>query len=100
MQEKESEKKGFTPLTQRKGAVHEHSQSNMGRCQREKRGPNTHTQCVVCVCQRRRGVEGTLLTHYQYERTSKTQTVSTMVRARKGKGKEGVYSANTLSVLV
>ena len=70
VQEKESEKKGFTPLAQRKGVVHEHSQSvRYGKVSEREKGAE-HTQCVVCVCQRRRGVEGTLLTHYQYECTS------------------------------
>ncbi len=69
VQEKESEKKGFTPLTQRKGVVHEHNLYEYGKVSEREKGAE-HTQCVVCVCQRRRGVEGTLLPHYHYKRTS------------------------------
>ena len=56
MQEKESEKKGFTPLAQRKGVVHEHSQSvRYGKVVRERKGGRTHTVCSVCVSEKEGG---------------------------------------------
>ena len=88
MQEKESEKKGFTPLTQRKGAVHEHSQSNMGRCQREKRGPNTHTVCSVCVSEKERGGRDSIdtLSVRAYFQNANSQYYGAR-KKRKGKGR-------------
>jgi hypothetical protein len=55
VQEKESEKKGFTPLAQRKGVVHEHSQSvRYGKVSEREKGAE-HTQCSVFVSEKEGG---------------------------------------------
>jgi hypothetical protein len=92
VQEKESEKKGFTPLTQRKGVVHEHSQSvRIWEGVRERKGGRTQTVCSVCVCvsEKERGGRDSIdiLSVRAYYVNANSQYEYGARKKRKGKGK-------------
>jgi hypothetical protein len=104
VQEKESEKKGFTPLTQRKGVVHEHSQSvRIWEGVRERKGGRTHTVCSVCVSEKERGGRDSIdtLSLRAYFVNANSQYEYGARKKRKGKGKgRGLLRQHTISASI